>query len=715
MKKRLLCIILIVSLCLPYWTCSASALEFQDVSSRSWYYKAVCYVSDQGYMIGTASDQFSPSKSVTRGMFVTILYRMSEDYGNFSGIDSGFDDVKSGRYYSDAVTWAVATGVTKGTSATTFEPETEVTREQIACFVSRFLNAYNITLNTVDNSVSSFTDADSVSSWAASSLETMLLTGIILGDTNGTLRPADSATRAEAAAIIQRMDLAISEVKYDGDNGTYETYTNSIVYVPVDDRPVNTDRILALADTMNMELIMPDQRFYQTVIAAYTSDTEVDCYGDSRAIAEYLLEMYYSGYRNFIISLDQLYSGGLLSSRVITDEISEETIIYCQGVLKTLLSDPDNTIILIDSILRLATSADYFGYDLITSNATRAYGMQSRATVDFSEMTIDNYEDYFQSVIDNYTTCNSSLTTGTMLEETYLAVRQRKLGLAVDTLFLVANASADVTLYSGIDDSSSSDDIQTNEIAYLNQLAQILSIDKFDIQSGIDEYAALTLVCLAEKISSAYQIPTVATHVYGSLSNAADQYTAETADAVLTNKMNILGVTESATADIVLLVFSKNGDIEAAMAEYISNMQNGIYTIVLDLTSATFGLELLDNFSGLSIQYLLAYSSWGTTANRIGLSLAEGIGHYLALQEGNMTDDQRVGYATGLVYDVLIDLVYRAQCNRTIDVNALASTTAMFSGKAIADFTIGTIRLAGISLPWNRSFEVRLKIDIRET
>ncbi len=225
MKKkvtsRVAAILLSLVMCLSCIVVPSYAATYTDVSASSWYYTYVSYVSDKGYMNGIGDNVFDPEGTLTRGMFVTVLYRMSEDYGDYAGADSGFSDVEVGAWFSDAIAWAVDNGVTDGTSPTTFSPDMPVTREQMATFVARYLAAYDITLEEVENPVSGFGDIGSVSSWALSSVETMRLTGIIEGD-NGNFRPIDTASRAEAATIFYRIDMALT-------SGDIEYYT--VTYV----------------------------------------------------------------------------------------------------------------------------------------------------------------------------------------------------------------------------------------------------------------------------------------------------------------------------------------------------------------------------------------------------------------------------------------------------------------------------------------------------
>ena len=111
-------------------------LPFTDVREADWFYDDVVYAYENGLFSGTSDTTFSPNASMTRAMLVTVLYRL-EGQPTVSG-RSGFSDVKLNSYYEDAVTWAADNGIVNGTGATTFSPNTNVTREQMAAILYRY-------------------------------------------------------------------------------------------------------------------------------------------------------------------------------------------------------------------------------------------------------------------------------------------------------------------------------------------------------------------------------------------------------------------------------------------------------------------------------------------------------------------------------------------------------------------------------------------------
>ena len=186
------------------WTENAvtPTLPFTDVKSGDWFYEAVQYVYDKGMMTGVSADRFAPASTTTRGMIVTILYRL-ENEPEVSG-GSAFTDVESGAWYADAVAWAAANDIVNGTSATTFAPNSPITREQMAAILYRYAayKGYDVSQKA---DLSGYTDAASISGYAKDALAWANAQKLITGVTDTTLNPQGSATRAQVATILMRL------------------------------------------------------------------------------------------------------------------------------------------------------------------------------------------------------------------------------------------------------------------------------------------------------------------------------------------------------------------------------------------------------------------------------------------------------------------------------------------------------------------------------
>lgn len=184
------------------WTeTPVSSLPFGDVKSGDWFYNDVKYVYDKGMMAGTAADVFAPNATTTRAMIVTILYRL-EGSPAVTGT-SAFVDVPAGQWYTDAVNWAAANQIVKGTSATTFAPNASITREQMAAILYRYAQykGYDVTKKA---DLSGYSDNGQVSAYAKDALAWANAAKLINGVTNTTLAPQGNATRAQVSAILHR-------------------------------------------------------------------------------------------------------------------------------------------------------------------------------------------------------------------------------------------------------------------------------------------------------------------------------------------------------------------------------------------------------------------------------------------------------------------------------------------------------------------------------
>lgn len=175
----------------------SSGLPFVDVNSGAWYYDAVSFVYNKGIMNGVTATTFEPNSTITRGMVVTMLWRMAgEPY--VSG--GSFSDVASGRYYSTAVAWAAKNGIVDGYSSTVFGVNDPVTREQFATILYRY--AKYMGYSTTGSSLTGYYDANSVSSWARDAMGWAVRNGIITGSGNSRLNPTGTASRAEVAQMF---------------------------------------------------------------------------------------------------------------------------------------------------------------------------------------------------------------------------------------------------------------------------------------------------------------------------------------------------------------------------------------------------------------------------------------------------------------------------------------------------------------------------------
>ena len=174
--------------------------SFTDVDTDDWFADAVQYMLDNGMMNGVTDTTFGPGTTTTRGMIVTILYRLE---GEPDTTASSFTDAASGMYYADAVAWAQANSIVTGITETIFAPDQAITREQMAAILYRYAQykGYDV---TASNDLSSYTDASRISAYATTAMQWANAEGLITGNTSTTINPTGNATRAEVATILMR-------------------------------------------------------------------------------------------------------------------------------------------------------------------------------------------------------------------------------------------------------------------------------------------------------------------------------------------------------------------------------------------------------------------------------------------------------------------------------------------------------------------------------
>ena len=174
---------------------------FADVDQVDWFHESVIYVYKNGLMNGTGNDTFSPADGMTRGMIVTVLYRMNGGTGNYTDI---FSDIASGAWYENAAAWAADNGIVNGVGDKRFAPGKTLTREQLALMLYNYAKYKGLNTTVTDNDVlSGYADTGSISSWAEEAMKWAVSAGVITGN-DSRLNPQASASRAEVAAMLYR-------------------------------------------------------------------------------------------------------------------------------------------------------------------------------------------------------------------------------------------------------------------------------------------------------------------------------------------------------------------------------------------------------------------------------------------------------------------------------------------------------------------------------
>ena len=229
--KKLVSLLLAALMVLTLMPLSALALSyglpFRDVPADAWYYPVVKRAYETGSAKGTSPTTFEPDGTVTREMFLVMLFRAAnirlDVYEKFQepiNMDSlpivyTFTDVPLGKWYSAAVGYAVDIGVTRGVDATHFGLGQPVTREQMATMAARFMDARpHAALKPAASPIKVFADANQISLWAKDAVEAMRISGVLKGDNLQRVNPKAHATRAEATAVVLRLIDATERVSF---------------------------------------------------------------------------------------------------------------------------------------------------------------------------------------------------------------------------------------------------------------------------------------------------------------------------------------------------------------------------------------------------------------------------------------------------------------------------------------------------------------------
>ena len=176
-------------------------VNFSDVKSGKWYNDAVRYVWEHDLFNGTGEYTFEPDTAMTRAMLVTVLYRMEGSPAQ-TGVKI-FDDTPTGKWYSDAVEWASDNDIVNGVGNGKFKPDDDVTREQMAAILHRYSKMKNGDDN-IRSSIEGFADSKTASAYAADDLSWAVGHKYIQGKENNMLEPKGRATRAQVATILMR-------------------------------------------------------------------------------------------------------------------------------------------------------------------------------------------------------------------------------------------------------------------------------------------------------------------------------------------------------------------------------------------------------------------------------------------------------------------------------------------------------------------------------
>ncbi len=182
--------------------------SFTDVKKSDWFYNAVEYTQENGFFSGTSSNTFEPNRTMTRGMFITVLGRMAGvDTTNYKG-ESTFLDVATDAYYAPYVAWAAKHGIALGVGDGKFAPNKLINRQQMAVFLVRYFETFDVDYETGVKITTTPADIDKVSKYAKDAVLKLWKNGLLVGD-GVNFNPLSKASRAQAATLCMRTDKAV--------------------------------------------------------------------------------------------------------------------------------------------------------------------------------------------------------------------------------------------------------------------------------------------------------------------------------------------------------------------------------------------------------------------------------------------------------------------------------------------------------------------------
>lgn len=528
-----------------------------------------------------------------------------------------------------------------------------------------------------------------------------------------------------------------------------------LAYVPLDNRTVNTDRVIYEAESAGFKVIMPDEDLYATRLDGQPLNSNGTQFGDRKKLLNWIIEMdKKTDY--FVISLDQILSGGLVNSRVMNNTQYYEEYEILDKIIEL---SKNNHLYIMDTVARLATcTVGYKGATLETYNYLRQYNLKPRELLSGESLTVRN-------IIAGYSKDRNEgkiYIDSKYSKEVRDSIRTRARKLNLIDYILSMDKYGNIKYFIGIDDSNSEPTIQTNEINYIKMKMG----DRGLIYSGADELGMMAVLSL---MIDYYGYHVNAAVVYfGNTENSSSGsiYDIETVKENVAEHLKSIGVkiVDADKADLEIAVLTlpaqsvMNSKYINRMIDYINkNISEGIPTIAINTApSAYSGNFEYRMIRECEISMLLSYSSWGTVGNSIGLALGNGISRYLYLHSrDNSSDAADVAFLKGLIFSYEKDISYLRGGGKTLfnsyleakglsvnnfykndsqagEVNAALEKMLKTSeynvtvNDIIENMTgcryfkgldgecgiIGNIRLSNYSAPFYRTFEIRFDIDV---
>lgn len=541
-----------------------------------------------------------------------------------------------------------------------------------------------------------------------------------------------------------------------------------IAYVPLDDRPDNEERVVYLADSLGYELLLPERDDYQTRLDGQPLNENGTQYGDRADLYAWVLAREAEGCDRYILSVDQLLSGGLVSSRSMAGEnpvtlsdgrtLSEAELLM--ELLGVLAADENNQVWLLDTVMRLAATTGYGGFGLNEYNALRTYGMAARPHLTGAELTVENIVADYPLGADGQVIraeAEEPLPEGAV--EGYLAARERKLRLSQTLFDALPGTEGRFHVLVGIDDSSEEDSIQKNEIAYLRSRLR----EGDALLSGVDDLAfkAVARLYLDE---CGWEGADVSVEYFGGTEDQpACAYDYQPLTAIMDEHFDFFDLrpAEPGAAELRILVLTQPAD-ETKKDDYIQAVVRELEgdsaqtpTVLIDAGNGTYGTAFHEALTEkVQLGRLLSYAGFLDMAIVTGTALSHGVARYAFLRHGEQTDATERAFLRTVADSVLKDFCYKNVVRNDIlnfvrsdlsgnadnfwtpDIDRDAVLERLESGMAAATADVianlersnfisalpsageyaergwGGVELTNYRFPWDRAFEIGMDIRL---
>jgi len=546
----------------------------------------------------------------------------------------------------------------------------------------------------------------------------------------------------------------------------------TLAYVPLDDRPDNLERPVYLAESLDYTVLLPDTDTFRTRLDGQPRNGNGTPFGDRAALYEWVLAREAEGCDRYVLSVDQLMSGGLVNSRCFRGGdviLSDGTVIpeeeLLPGLLETLAEDGNNTVWLLDSVMRLAPTVGYAGGGLEEYEALRAYGMEPRPEIGPEALSLESVVAEYRNGRDGGTLDEAAFRVTEEQVADYLAARERKLRCSAELQTLLRgglSGNGRIRVLTGVDDSSEAESIQKNEIALLRSLQR--SGDA--LLAGVDDLAfkAIARMYLDETGAAA---PRADVSFFGGTEDRpACAYDSQPLEEVVEEHLRFFGMERAAgeEAELRILILTQPADParkesywRALIDELLEEERTGRPVILIDAGNGQYGTAFHRALTEeAELGRLLSYAGFLDMAIVTGTALSHGAARYAYLLAGGDSERADRAFRKTLADSVIKDFCYknavrgeilayvREELGGSADnfwtppldlqdvtlrleegmetaaepvIRNLERSNLITEGAALRGGTEGLagwggIELSGYRFPWDRAFEITMEISL---